>query len=334
MVAEPFVSIVTPVYNGQKYLAECIESVIAQTYQNWEYHITNNCSTDDSLKIAQGYAEKDPRIRVHNNKDFLAMVDNFNRSLEQISTASKYCKVVHADDLLFPSCIAEMVSLAEKNPSIGIVSAYALEGVRIKCDGLPYPTSVFPGKEIARLSLLGKSPEDGGLLFVFGSPTSILMRADLVRTRTPFYDRKYHQAVDQEACYYLLQNSDFGFVYQLLTYSRLHENSTTSSSQRLNKLILEELELLKEYGPVFLARDEYERRLKQRMILYYRFLADCLLEGKEKTVWEYHKKGLTKLNMPICWSKLFSATTRKLAHRAMYGISHPKAVFDSLKNNK
>ena len=331
-MTEPFVSIVTPVYNGQKYLAECIESVITQTYQNWEYHITDNCSTDDSLKIAQSYAEKDQRIQVHSNKDFLAMVDNFNRSLEHISPASKYCKVVHADDLLLPACVTEMVSLAEKYPSIGIVSAYALDGVRIKCDGLPYPTSVFSGKEVARMSLMGKSPEDGGFLFVFGSPTSILMRAGLVRNRIPFYNRKYHQVVDQEACYYLLQLSDFGFVHQLLTYSRLHENSTTSSSQLLNKLIFEELELLKEYGPIYLTQDEYDKRLKQRMTLYYRFLADCLLAGKEKTVWTYHKQGLAKLNMPICWTKLFGVAVRKLAHRAIYTISHPKATFDGLKN--
>jgi glycosyltransferase involved in cell wall biosynthesis len=49
----PLVSILTPVYNGEKYLAECIRSVLAQTYQNWEYTIVNNCSTDKTLEIAK-----------------------------------------------------------------------------------------------------------------------------------------------------------------------------------------------------------------------------------------------------------------------------------------
>src|SRR5438093_8149037 len=55
---QPLVSVVTPIYNGEKYLAECIESVLAQTYQNWEYVIVNDCSTDRSLDIAQYYTHK------------------------------------------------------------------------------------------------------------------------------------------------------------------------------------------------------------------------------------------------------------------------------------
>ena len=64
---QPLVSVLTPVYNGEKFLAECIESVLAQDYQHWEYHIVNNCSTDGTLRIAQSYADKDPRIRVTTN---------------------------------------------------------------------------------------------------------------------------------------------------------------------------------------------------------------------------------------------------------------------------
>ena len=62
--SQPLISVVTPVYNTEKYLAECIASVLGQTYQNWEYVIVNNCSTDKSLEIAQRYVQEIPRIRV------------------------------------------------------------------------------------------------------------------------------------------------------------------------------------------------------------------------------------------------------------------------------
>ena len=53
---QPLVSVITPVYNGEEFLPECIESVLAQTYQNWDYTIVNNRSTDRTLEIAKSYA--------------------------------------------------------------------------------------------------------------------------------------------------------------------------------------------------------------------------------------------------------------------------------------
>ena len=94
LTSQPLVNVVTPVYNGEKFLSECIESVLAQTYQNWEYIIVNNCSTDNTSKIAEDYAGKDSRIHVHNNKKFLPIVQNFNNALRKISKDSKYCKEV------------------------------------------------------------------------------------------------------------------------------------------------------------------------------------------------------------------------------------------------
>jgi glycosyltransferase involved in cell wall biosynthesis len=118
------VSIVTPVYNGEKYLAECIESVLRQCYQSWDYKIVNNCSADNTLEVAERYARMDKRIRVHNNEEFLDIIGNANRAFRLISAGSKYCKNLSADDWLFPECLTRMVELAEANPSVGIVESY------------------------------------------------------------------------------------------------------------------------------------------------------------------------------------------------------------------
>src|SRR5882762_4604970 len=128
---QPLVSIVTPVYNGAEFLAECIESVLAQTYQNWDYTIVDNCSTDGTGEIARRYVAKDSRIRLHENQKFLRAIPNHNNAFRHISPNSKYCKVVFGDDWIFPECIEQMVAVAEEHPSIGIVSAYALEGKKV-----------------------------------------------------------------------------------------------------------------------------------------------------------------------------------------------------------
>lgn len=323
---KPLVSVVTPVYNAEKYLTECIESILTQSYDNWDYVIVNNCSTDNSLKIAQDYAKKDPRIRVYDNKKFLSAVENFNHSLLQISPESKYCKIIHADDLLFPACISKMVALADKNPSIGIVGAYVLEDVRVKCDGLPYPSSVFSGRDICRWTLLDASPVNGGL-YVFGSPTSLLIRSDLIWDRQPFYNDRYLQVPDQEVCYYLLQNADFGFLHEVLTFSRLHVKSITSSLIPLNRLILEGLMLLVEYGQIYLGKDEYRQVLYQRMEKYYRFLATSVFERKNKDFWKFHRKGLKSLDIQLNKIKLANAALRELVRRLLVMSAHPIRSF-------
>ena len=283
--SEPFVSVITPLYNAEKYLAECIESVIAQSYQNWEYVIVDNQSQDNSLKIARSYAERDPRIRVYENTEFLNAIPNWNNALRQMSPDAKYCKVLHADDWMFPRCLVAMVDVAETHPSVGLVSSYRLNETRVDLDGLPYPTPFTPGREIGRRTLL-RDP-----LYLFGSPTNHMVRADLVRKRDPFYTETSIHA-DSEVCLDVLQESDFGFVHEILTYTRRHNEAMTSFLKRIATHRSGKLICLKRYGPSFLTPEEFKTRLKQAAAGYHGFLAEGVFERRGKEFWEYHKKVL------------------------------------------
>lgn len=289
----PFVSVLTPVYNGEKYLEECIQSVLNQTYQNWEYVIVNNQSTDDSLQIIEKYAALDDRIRIHNNKKFLSVVDNHNHALRQISPQSKYCKVVHTDDWLYPDCIARMVELSEQYPSVGIVSSYRLEGSKncttVGLDGLPYPSNFSSGKEMIRKYLLK------GISY-FGSPSSLLVRSDLIRNRDKVYEDS-HLATDTEACLGLLEDSDFGFVHQVLTFTRLHEESVTNTKAKedysfIHAIIFSQLK----YGPTFLTEEEHSKSLALKVNLFYILLARNLMENRSIANFKKQKQILKKLN--------------------------------------
>src|SRR4051794_3225988 len=100
-MAEPLVSIVTPVYNGADYLEECIESVLAQTYVRWGYTIVDNASTDATPEIAARYAARDARIRHLRFEELVGVTANHNRAFEAISAESEFCKIVQADDFLY-----------------------------------------------------------------------------------------------------------------------------------------------------------------------------------------------------------------------------------------
>ena len=248
MVRQPLVSVVTPVYNEAGYLGECIESVLAQTHTNWDYTIIDNCSTDGSGELAQRYAAKDPRIRVHRNTEFLSVIANHNVALRQISPESKYCKMVLGDDLIYPGCLEKMVGLAEAHPSVGMVGAYAQEGERIAWTGLPREESVVSGREICRRHLL-----EG--LHIFGSANAVLYRADLVRSRDPFYSETNIHA-DTEVSFALLKTSDFGFVHEVLTFSRVRQASLSTVSRGLHTYFGGTLHVLLGYGPDYLTKEE------------------------------------------------------------------------------
>jgi len=317
MSSEPLVSIVTPVYNGEGFLAQCIESVLNQSYQNWEYIILNNCSSDRTLQIAEKYAEKDDRITIYSNETLLPIMENWNQALRQISPMSKYCKVVHADDWIFPQCVELMVAAAEENPSVGIVGSFSLKGEKVISDKLPFPTQCISGRNLCRLALLMR-------VRPFPRPTALLIRSDLIRSKDPFYNEANMHA-DHEVCYEILRDHDFGFVYQVLTFLRLHGESVTSTDYTdYGKLHYTNLDLLQKFGPVFMEKDEYQQLLKERLGAYHRFLAFCLFEKRDGGFWEYHKSSLSSLGYTLAVSKLYYIISMEF-------LRHPRNTLSKIK---
>jgi len=294
--SQPLVSIVTPVYNEAEYLAECIESVLAQTYQHWDYTIVDNCSTDGSVEIARRYAAKDRRIRILENQQFLCAIPNFNVALRQISPTSKYCKVVLGDDKLFPECLERMVAVAEEYPSVGIVGAYVLKERQATLTGLPYQSKLFCGREVCRKHFLER-------LYVFGSENSVLYRADLVRSHDPFYNEANIHA-DTEACFALLKTCDFGFIHEVLTFTRVRPGSLNTISTAMHTYWANMLYLLVTYGPEYLTPDELEVCLDRHLSEYYRFLGKSLILSHDKKFWDYHKRQLTEAGVGFSWARL------------------------------
>jgi len=313
MTDMPLVSVVTPVYNGEEYLAECIESVLSQTYRHWEYIIVDNCSTDNSLRIAQNYAAKDSRIRIHNNATFLRIIPNHNNALAQISASSKYCKMIFADDWLYPDCLERMVTLAEANPSVGIVAGYGLRGTDVIYTGLPYTSTVIPGREICRLRFLGGP-------YVFGTPTSHMIRSDLVRARQPFYNESNLHA-DLEACFDLLKQCDFGFVHQVVCFSRPRLESMTMVSKDLNTLVAGGLYDLVKHGPFYLTPAELQRCLKLHMRRYYNFLGRSVWQGRDKQFWAYHERKLREVGLSLNRARLWQWAFMNAVKRTIERVS-------------
>ena len=117
----PIVSIVLPCYNGAGFLAQSIDSVIVQTFTDWELIIVNDCSKDNSLEIMQQYAEKDSRIRIINNETNLKLPGALNRGFREAK--GKYLTWTSHDNRMAPTMLEEFVAYLDANPDKGLVTA-------------------------------------------------------------------------------------------------------------------------------------------------------------------------------------------------------------------
>jgi len=292
----PRVSVVTPFHNTAAYLQECIESVLRQTYEDFEYILVNNASTDGSREIALRYAQADPRVKLIDTPQLFPQVQNYNFALSKIAPESEYTKLVQADDWIYPECLENMLEVARSDSRIGLVGSFYLQGSQVAGWGLPVTAHRYSGREICRYQLFGGH-------FLFGSPTTVLYRSDLVRSRPAFYaEGRYHE--DTDICYDLLESSDFGFVHQVLSFLRTENDSIMKSASQFNPWILDRYTALYRHGPKFLNADEFKWRKRALDKEYAQFLGKALLRCQGAPFWRYHRKGLKTVGQDLPWARL------------------------------
>ena len=113
------VSIGLPVYNGERYIAETLDSLLAQTYEDFEIVICDNASIDKTEQICRSYVRRDPRIRYTRNKENLGAAKNYRRAFELSS--GEYFRWANSDDLFAPEGLARCVEILDREPSVVLV---------------------------------------------------------------------------------------------------------------------------------------------------------------------------------------------------------------------
>src|SRR5262245_46951898 len=115
-MAEALVTIGLPIYNGASLCPVAIESVLAQTYPNFELLISDNCSVDETEEICREYARRDSRVRYTKTAHNLGAARNFCRTVEL--ARGQYFRWIAHDDSIHPDFITECLAVAEADPEI------------------------------------------------------------------------------------------------------------------------------------------------------------------------------------------------------------------------
>jgi hypothetical protein len=226
--------------------------------------------------------------------------------------------------LIFPECLRLMIDLAERDPRIAIVGAYTHDGTQIWSQDLPwhqdpsFPTSVLSGRDACRLSLLNQ-------IVVFGSQTSVLYRANLVRNKVPFYVESSNHA-DTEVCFELLDGHMFGFIHQILSFARRRNDSITASIRAFHPFHLRDYIIAKKYGRRYLTSDEYDACISRAQTALYAFLAWNIFHGREKAFWDYQRKGLELAGESLDFTKLYLMQIPRIFNM----LGNPKATIERI----
>lgn len=213
------VSIVLPVYNGEKYLPLAIESIIQQTYQNFELIVIDDCSTDQSYCIAKSYAKKDSRIRVYKNRENKKLPRSLNAGFHMAS--GDLLTWTSDDNILKPEMLETLVNVFKENPDIDFVYA----------DIIP----IDEYGNIMKTQYLNGEIED---IYVFNPVLACFLYKKKIHEVLKGYDPKKYLYEDYD---FWLRAYEYGFkmfhLKKKLYFYRLHSGSLTAQKRKEKAII-------------------------------------------------------------------------------------------------
>ena len=228
----PKVSVIIPVYNAEKYISDAIESVIAQTYKNWEIVAVNDGSIDRSPEILKDYEDQYPnKIRViHQPNSGLSMARNI-----AISAANgEYIAFLDADDLWLPEKTEEQVHLLDINSDIGLVytDVYELQNKKLKKKRRIIGGKMFRGNVFNSL-----------FYFNFIPVLSVMVRKSVLDDRGIF-NPKFYGTQDYDLWMRIVEKYQIDFVDSQLAIYRIHEQNMSTN---VEKMMQEDIELMERW---------------------------------------------------------------------------------------
>lgn len=214
MIKSPKISVILPVYNSELYIKETLDSVLEQTYSDFELIIIDDCSTDATVSIIKNFS--DNRIKLHEKEKNSGYTNslNFGFSIAQ----GEYIARIDGDDICMPERFAKQVHFLEKNPSI-ILCGTAIKFIGSSSGNLFYPQT----HEEIKISLFSFSP-------TFAHPTIMGKKAIFEKHN---YNKNYEPAEDYELWTRLVAQGKVANLNEILLEYRVHPNQVSVTKKNI-----------------------------------------------------------------------------------------------------
>lgn len=246
----PLVSVCIPTFNAARWISDCLNSALAQSYEPLEILVVDDASTDNTVELVR--ANKDKRIRLIVNEENVGLVSNWNMCIEM--SQGEFIKLLLHDDLLYPDCIEKMMELFIPNDNLGLV--FTPRDIVMDSDPEERITKIWLKNCTTlhtRFGSLGTINDGRGLFAQYlrkgfrgnwiGEPSSVLVRKECF-SRLGLFNQNLYQVCDVEMWLRIMFSCDVGFLPDKLSAFRFHPDSMSTSNIKSRRNCLDQLWLL------------------------------------------------------------------------------------------
>ena len=242
------VSVLMSVYNGEKFLSEAVESILNQTFRNFEFLIIDDGSTDTSFQILSTYAAQDERVRIVRNDENVGLTRSLNKGLELSN--GEYIARMDSDDISLPERLSSQVDFLDKRQEIAVVGS----GIQIIDENSTVVGSRFPKNDntFLKRNLILKNSAF--------AHSSVMFRKDVVM-KTGGYDNDFRYAQDYELWSRISENHSIGTIEKpLIQWRAIPDNISASKRTEQLECILQvsKLNINKAFPEVEVDLSAYE----------------------------------------------------------------------------
>ena len=229
--------ILIPAYNAERFIEQTINSVLIQSYENWEVVVFDNASNDATVSVVEKF--QDSRISCIKNQTNVGAIGNHNIALK--FATSDYFKILSADDVLAPGVLAKQVAALEENPEVGLVTCNCVNTDENLVHA--FETKYLPGlwEGNAAIAMCAKKVAN-----LIGAPSNLMMRRSAVGDVR--FDPSLKWLGDLDFACQILKSCSYRNIDEIGFLYRRHDLSDTAQSCPPSIRIKDEVRFLVRYG--------------------------------------------------------------------------------------
>lgn len=241
----PKLSVCIPVYNGAEFIKETIDSVLSQSFKDFEIIVVDNQSTDNTVAVVKSYS--DPRIKLFINETNIGMIPNWNKAMEYSS--GKYIKILPADDFIYPGCLEKQVSIMEADTHERIALVGGRRNIIDETGKILFTRGFTKTEsEVSGFAAINKNVRSGGN--IIGEGGALIFRKSILQ-KTGNFNSDIFYALDLDLWYKILLHGNYHALSDIVSSFRVSKSSASvnvvkKQSEDLSKFI-NKIYLNKEY---------------------------------------------------------------------------------------